>query len=189
MAPLPNSLVKGTLAQPSASAKPSGRPLPRALGFAHMNQLIALIFAIILLSDATACSCLTRTTLREQVEFADHIFVGRVLSKENVALHKEPKGWPGIAARFQLLEVLKANSPLPTKIITGIGSGDCGVPIFLGLSYVFFAGPKGEIDICNGTRPYIQDNKDMEQYLMEVRSLRVQKTLPNRKLGIPKISH
>lgn len=37
MAPWPNSLVKGTLASSSASGKPSGRPLPRALGLNMSN--------------------------------------------------------------------------------------------------------------------------------------------------------
>ncbi|WP_127997198.1 hypothetical protein [Piscinibacter defluvii] len=143
-----------------------------------MIRVLALVFAMGLLGDASACSCITRTTLKEQFEYADHVFVGRVLSKESVASREDPKGWPGVAAKVQLQEIVKAKYPPPTKLITGVGTGDCGVPIFPALSYVFFAGPGGEIDICSGTRPYISGNEEMERYLREVKSLAGQKSAP-----------
>lgn len=95
-----------------------------------------------------------------------------------MASREEPKGWPGVAAKVQLLEILKAKSPPPTKLITGVGTGDCGVPIYPEVSYVFFAGPRGEIDSCSGTRPYVRGNEELEQYLNEVRSLAGRKSAP-----------
>lgn len=99
------------------------------------------------------------------------MFVGRVISKEDVASRDDPKGWPGVAAKFQLLEVVKGKAPPPPRLITGVGSGDCGVPIYPAVSYVFFVGPGGEIDICSGTHLYIRGNEEMEQYLNDVKSL------------------
>lgn len=136
-----------------------------------MAHLLPLMFAVCAVADASACSCITRTTLDEQFSHARYVFVGRVLSREEIASRDEPKGRPGVVAKFQLLEVLKAKHPPTPKVVTGVGSGDCGVPIFLGMSYVFFVGPQGEIDICSGTRPYVRGNEDLERYLAEVRSL------------------
>lgn len=143
-----------------------------------MIRSFALVVAMSLVVDASACSCITRTTLTEQFEDANFVFVGRVISVEDVASRKEPKAWPGVAVNFQLLDILKAKSPPPTKLIAGIGTGDCGVPIFPQLTYVFFAGPKGEIDICSGTRPYVRGNEELEHYLSEVKSLAGQKSSP-----------
>ncbi len=136
-----------------------------------MSRVLALVFALVLCGNASACSCITRTTLGEHFDHADFVFVGRVLSKEDVASRDEPKGWPGVAAKVQLLEIVKAKSQPPPRLITGVGSGDCGVPIYPAVSYVFFAGPGGEIDICSGTRPYIRGDEEMERYLSEVKSL------------------
>lgn len=135
-----------------------------------MARVLALVFVLSLWGDASACSCITRTGLAEHYDRAEFVFVGRVISKEDVASREEPKGWPGVAATYQLLELVKAKSPPPPRLITGVGSGDCGVSIYPTVFYVFFAGPGGEIDICSGTRPYIRGDGEMERYLNEVKS-------------------
>lgn len=136
-----------------------------------MSRLLALVFALSLWGEVSACSCSAKVTLGERFNDAKYVFVGLVLSKEDVASRDEPKGWPGAAVKFQLLEIVKAKSPPPPRLITGVGSGDCGVPIYPAMSYVFFAGPSGEIDICSGTRPYIRGYEEMERYLSEVKLL------------------
>lgn len=136
---------------------------------APVRRLLTLVLVLSLWGEASACSCMNQT-LREHFEHADFVFVGRVISKEDVASREEPRGWPGVAAKFQLLEVIKGKTPPPPRLITGVGRGDCGVPLFPALSYVFFAGPRGEIDICSGTRPYIRGDDEMERYLNETKS-------------------
>ena len=141
-------------------------------------HFLALALALGGHSEVFGCSCIARTTTQEHVEAAAHIFVGRLLKTESIEAREEPKGWPGVAGIVELRELIKSTTPPPPRVITGVGSGDCGVPMYPALAYVFFAGPKGEIDICSGTRPYVKGNEEHERYLNDVRALATFKSAP-----------
>ena len=134
-------------------------------------RLLALVFAISFMGNASACSCLGSSHLQAKFNSAEYVFVAQVLSKADVASREEPLGSPGVLVRLRLGEVFKATLPAPAHVTTGMGSGDCGVPIFLGLSYVFFVDKLGQIDICSGTRLYVRGITYAERYLVDVRFL------------------
>ena len=80
-------------------------------------------------------------------------------------------GWGGFVAKFELTEIVKSNDHRPSQVVTGYGSGDCGVPMFVDTSYVFFIDANGEVDICSGTGPYLKGNVKLEKYLNAVKRI------------------
>lgn len=102
---------------------------------------------------------------------ASFIFVAQVIATEPTDDIKEPQGWSGFAARYRLLELLKSDVPPPAQVYSGEGGGDCGVPLFPALSYVFFAGPEGNVNRCSGTVIFIAGSPFSEGYLAYVRAL------------------
>lgn len=133
--------------------------------------LVAAGFAVAFSGSAFGCSCIARTTLREHFVDAKHVVVGRVVATTEVNSRLSAPGWGGVAASFQLIEVVKGPDQRPSQVVTGHGSGDCGVPISVGISYIFFISAEGEVDICSGTRPYVKGNVQLEQYLREVKKI------------------
>ena len=80
--------------------------------------------------------------------------------------------WGGVAADFQIVEPIKGNPLLLHQgVQSGYGSGDCGVPLLVGVTYVFFAGAQGEIDICSGTRSHVQGHEEHDSFLRGLKSL------------------
>jgi hypothetical protein len=129
-------------------------------------------------STAFGCSCIARTTLREHFLHAEHVVVGNVIATTEVNSRLSTPGWGGVAASFQLIEAVKGHDRRPTQVVTGHGSGDCGVPMSVGTSYVFFISTEGEVDICSGTRPYVKGNDQLEEYLREVRKIASSRRTP-----------
>jgi hypothetical protein len=105
------------------------------------------------------------------VTHASFIFVAQVIASEPTDDIKEPQGLSGFAARYRLLELLKSDVPPPAQVYSGEGGGDCGVPLLPALSYVFFAGPEGNVNRCSGTVIFIAGNPFSEGYLAYVRAL------------------
>lgn len=140
--------------------------------------LVAVALAGAFAGSAFGCSCITRTTLREHVVHAKHVVVGRVVATTEVNSRLSAPGWGGVAASFQLIEVVKGGDRRPSQVVTGHGSGDCGVPMSVGTSYVFFISAEGEVDICSGTRPYVRGNDQLEAYLREVKKVASSRRAP-----------
>ncbi|WP_035202986.1 hypothetical protein [Acidovorax sp. CF316] len=124
-----------------------------------------------LAGGARACSCSSSVSTQERVADASFIFVAQVVASEATDDIKEPQGWSGFAARYRLLELLKSDVPPPAQVYSGEGGGDCGVPLFPAISYVFFAGPEGNINRCSGTVIFIAGSRFSEDYLAYVRAL------------------
>lgn len=140
--------------------------------------LVATALLLTLAETASACSCITRTTLRQHYAAAEHVLVGRVLATNEVKSRLNAPGWGGVVAKIELIEVIKSHPRRPTQVVTGQGSGDCGVPMIVGTSYVFFIDPNGEVDICSGTRPYVKGNENLEGYLRDVKRVAMPKRAP-----------
>lgn len=102
---------------------------------------------------------------------ASFIFVAQVIASEATDDIKEPQGWSGFAARYRLLELVKSDVPPPAQVYSGRGGGDCGMPLLPAISYVFFAGPQGNVDRCSGTVIFIAGSPFSEGYLAYVRAL------------------
>lgn len=108
---------------------------------------------------------------------ASFIFVAQVIASEATDDIKEPQGWSGFAARYRLLELVKSDVPPAAQVYSGRGGGDCGMPLLPAISYVFFAGPQGNVDRCPGSVIFLAGDKFSDDYLSYVRSL-VHQTAP-----------
>ncbi|MBU1351403.1 MAG: hypothetical protein KKB95_05875 [Gammaproteobacteria bacterium] len=132
-----------------------------------------------LAESAFACSCITATSTSVRVADATFIVVAQVIATDETSDMKEPQGWPGFVARYRLLEVIKASTPPPPQIYSGKGSGDCGVPLFPAMTYIFMAGAEGNVTMCSGTSILINGSKFAGAYLSHVRSLTDQTAPPS----------
>jgi hypothetical protein len=130
-----------------------------------------LFFTTLFMSSYVgACSCVRPYTVKDNVASANQVFVGRVLATKKFSSHPRLPGWPGVQAEVEVVQNLKGNSQKRTTIITGKGNGACGVPMRTGMSYVFFVSEKHKISISDGTREYVKDHIDSEQYVSEIKS-------------------
>jgi hypothetical protein len=132
---------------------------------------IALAFTMSMSGYAVACSCIKNVSLSQQFSEATYVFVGRIVSTQETKSHADDPRRSGVAAKFQLIETIKGNPSLLPNVHSGYGGGDCGIPMLVGASYVFFADAHGEIDICSGTSSYIRGNAPYEKYLRAVKAL------------------
>lgn len=136
-----------------------------------VRQLAVLAFVMLgLAGGACACSCLTAFSSPARVADASFIFVAQVIATDATDDMKEPQGWPGFVARYRLLELVKSDVPPPAQVYSGRGGGDCGMPLLPAISYVFFAGPEGNVNRCSGSVIFIAGSQFSEGYLAYVRA-------------------
>lgn len=137
-----------------------------------MRFFLALMLVTGLCGEASACSCLVGGSLQTKFQNAEFVYVGQFISSENVDALDALDGRSGRVAKLQLQEVFKARMPPPPRVITGNGNGDCGVPIFPVVHYFIFAGPQGEVSICDGTRPFLSGDEGVKYFLNALRAWR-----------------
>ena len=143
----------------------------------NLRFICARLFTAMLLlmlgfaGNAFACSCVRAVSTLDRVSDASFIVVAQVIATDATRDMKEPQGWAGFVARYRLQEVIKASTPPPAQVYSGEGHGDCGIPLLPAISYVFFAGPEGNVTICSGTVAFIDGSKFSETYLSHIRSL------------------
>lgn len=144
-------------------------------------RMVAMLIVLTLglAGSALACSCIAARSTSERVADATFIVVAQVIATDATSDIKEPQGWPGFVARYRLLEVIKASTPPPTKLYSGKGAGDCGVPLFPAVTYIFLAGPEGNVTMCSGTSILTDGSKFAGSYLSHVRSLSDQTAPPS----------
>ena len=106
-------------------------------------RLAVALLAVLLASDAIACSC-GRTTPGQVFDEATQVLLVRILATENVRA-REPlaKGVHfvvgvnyGVRARFELLESFKGDASAVAALATGHGGGDCGVDLAPGTTWL-----------------------------------------------------
>jgi hypothetical protein len=103
-----------------------------------LRLLASLALAFALIGNVFACSCITRITTAEHYAAAKHIFIGRVISLHEIKSRPSMPGWGGVRVGVQMEKMLKGIRPFSLALSTGHGAGDCGVPMFVGSSYIFF---------------------------------------------------
>ena len=116
---------------------------------------------------ATACSC--KGTLKQAVADASQIFVGQIIATQLLSLSP---GAPaiGVQADIDIAQNIKGSDKNNLTVSTGAGGGDCGVPLHIGNSYVFFVSADRRTSICAGTRRYVSGNKESDEFLNQVKS-------------------
>jgi hypothetical protein len=121
-----------------------------------MRFLVAAgLLSLMLVGHAVACQCLG-LSIEEQIDRAAHVFRGRITSADWV--RSGPEGTGRVNAKFEVIAVLKGDPTRLEGLSTATGPGDCGVPIIVGMEYVFFLGANGETSSCNGTMPRTRVN-------------------------------
>ncbi|MFL6709678.1 MAG: hypothetical protein ACJ8HI_15875 [Massilia sp.] len=117
-----------------------------------MKFMLALVLSGAFCVEASACSC-PSFSFDEFVDNAGEIYLARL--KEAKLVDTDPKlAWPIIHARFEVRQTLKgAPHTGDMTLTTGLGGGDCGVPMLVAATYIIFknAGDTG-IGDCDGSR-------------------------------------
>ena len=111
-----------------------------------MRYLLA--FLLLVLSPVSfSCSCL-HIPLKEHVNEAKAIYLGLLTGAKLV---EEKEEWY-IKAEFRVEEVLKGNVSKKTTVKTGVGGGDCGIPMTVGKPYmIFFESEKYYVGTCGAS--------------------------------------
>lgn len=126
--------------------------------------VFAGLFVVFLASDAWACSCAMRGTVRESIDMADAVFLGEVTD-----VRRAEPAWVtelrflkarvlrsvgiddtsltywyngpryGMVAKLVVLRDWKGSPGKTVEIRTGYGGGDCGFPFDVTKAYVVYA--------------------------------------------------
>lgn len=161
-----------------------------------MKQLIILITAFVCCESALACSCKGITTT-ESYSQASKVFRARIESVDIVPAPKHLRDgrWPlpsgenpksrVVQASFELLETYKGSPQLLDAVYTHRSVAACGLSIYDGSEYVFFADAEGVVDLCNGSRLVWPDSKENNELTKSLKLLMSQQ-LDNEETADPK---
>ncbi|MBD7907866.1 hypothetical protein [Sporosarcina gallistercoris] len=93
--------------------------------------VFVLVWAIPHEKKARACSCIELPSVSEAREEADAVFLGIITDIEDLQIQRE--------VTINVREAWKGVRTKTIKIYTGFNDGDCGLPITIGESYLFYA--------------------------------------------------
>lgn len=92
--------------------------------------------------NCNACTCIGIISVIKEVEASDIIVCGKVIS-ENIFTVKEwrnKKKLEQIEYKISISKIFKGSNSTDTlRIVTGTGSGDCGVKFLVGKKYIIYA--------------------------------------------------
>ena len=115
------------------------------------NLLLVALLLGLFCNQAVACSCPVKS-FNEFVKDADEIYFA-TLEEARVIRVDPNRKWPFIQGRFEVRRTLKGASRTGDMMLqTGLGGGDCGVPMSVAQTYIIFkkAGIDGIHD-CDGS--------------------------------------
>ncbi|MCC9019919.1 hypothetical protein [Flavobacterium lipolyticum] len=146
------------------------------------NTMIFLFFYCP--SIVLACSCIGKSMINSEIKKTDVLFLGKVLSKKIFSMKIEylPEEFYPKKIEYKVLVTKKYKGNIITdtlKIVTGIGSGDCGFNFLIDHSYIIYGMYSEkrlesrekvnefiETDICTRTRLYeCLEEKKIVRYL------------------------
>ncbi|WP_022966214.1 hypothetical protein [Denitrificimonas caeni] len=117
-----------------------------------MNRIfncVAICVAVLLSSNAYACSCL-QLDLVDRFQNSMNVFTAK-LSDASVVQPVNEKEWPYIEGTFKVIEAYKGSPQPTTKLKTGMGGADCGIPMTVARKYIIFQSNNEYIGICDGS--------------------------------------
>lgn len=127
-----------------------------------------LLLLLLLPAVSQACSCMNQR-LEQSVANASMIYIGKLHSATLTAYNKED-GWPGIKGLFEVTTPLKGNPASIEQIYTGLGSGDCGIPMTVGRTYaIFIDNTDSVVSICGASAEI--SNFKQQDYIRRVKEL------------------
>ncbi len=115
------------------------------------NILLVVLLSGLFCNLAEACSCPVKS-FDEFVRDADEIYFATLVEARVMRVNPNRK-WPFIQGRFEVRRTLKGALRTGEMMLqTGLGGGDCGVPMSVAQTYIIFkkAGIDGIHD-CDGS--------------------------------------
>jgi hypothetical protein len=147
--------------------------------------VLIAVAAVSWANEASACSCLQITDVRDHARSVDAIFSGTATHRSNVAPREDsrfvarlkrifgiqPKySPPQIAIDFRIDESIKGARSSPIRIYTPDNSAACGFDFELGKRYLVFTYTvenRHEVSLCSATSPYEGLSSDFLQHVRE----------------------
>ena len=135
--------------------------------WAHALLLVTLISCCIVIfpSYAISCSCIEQT-LEERYDHSKNVFIARITS-----VYESPDLKHPLRVKFEAINNLKEDQPLPIELKTGFGGGDCGAEFLVGWTYIVFALEDSIVGRCTGVWRYIKGHKSQEELLKKIREI------------------
>jgi hypothetical protein len=97
-----------------------------------------------------ACSCVP-IDFDERINKADMIYKANLVSASYIN-PKNEDDWDYIEAKFSVIESYKGDMVQEFTVKTGLGGGDCGIPMIIARNYIIIKSSKQEyIGICDGS--------------------------------------
>jgi hypothetical protein len=101
------------------------------------NLFITVLLLGFFCGEAAGCSCLERS-LDEFVNDADEVYFA-TLEDAKVVRNDADHKWPFVQGRFDVRRTLKGMPHAGDMMLqTGLGGGDCGVPMLVSQTYIIF---------------------------------------------------
>lgn len=134
------------------------------------NLICILLMAISI--ESYGCSC-PPIDLKESVNSSDFVYFAQVISAKIVPAKKNE--YEHVEATLKIGNVLKGIFDSTTiNIKTGMGGGDCGLPLVVPVTYVIFS-MKGSdyVGSCSGSRPlnYFATFEDSNDLTSEIKNI------------------
>ncbi len=99
--------------------------------------------------EGLACSCVS-WDFEERVSDAESIYIG-IVTKAELITPKNENEWDYVKGSLRVLETLKGKGKKKIVVKTGLGGGDCGIPIEIAQTYLIFKHKGSDfIGICGG---------------------------------------
>jgi hypothetical protein len=138
-----------------------------------MRKVLLTISTLLYSISSFACSCLS-FNLERAVNESESVYFAQAVSAR-IVLEKNSNGRAHIEAIMKIDEVLKGQVVSgTTKITTGLGGGDCGVPISIPTTYIVFTSKSSNsVSICNGTKPvnhivHFEDYNELSESIKKI---------------------
>ena len=98
--------------------------------------------------------------------FSRQLLIARITN-----IYESPDLEYPLRVKFEVIDNLKENQPLPIELKTGFGGGDCGAEFLVGWTYIVFALEDSIVGRCTGVWRYIKGHKSQEKLLKKFREI------------------
>jgi hypothetical protein len=123
--------------------------------FRRLILVPAVALVVLALSPGRAAACLCGSTSADPPIQGDVAFIGVVAARDEPLPFDTSSMGYGISYTFAVEEVLKGDPEPFTVIRSGIGGGDCGIPMAVGERWLIeaYQSPEGDLgaNMCSGT--------------------------------------
>lgn len=113
---------------------------------------VAVVFAIMVPTDAAACSCLQKSSVCNAIGDAKAVFTGKVIDGNSVERMSDMlnAGTKDLTFTFKVSRgFIGAKADQTIEVHTGFGFGDCGFPFENGQEYIVYAYQSGDSHVLS----------------------------------------